>query len=210
VGPFSTNSVALIIEQGHPIWLTIESVAAGEGTIERSADLRAWEPGLSVYSQVLTSSPQDASFRLFDRSINTLLSGAADAVFLRLRQGEAFVVSLSEWRKIAPVRYRFTYNFRRNDNVNTAPTEWSGKVTVENNQVVEVSDARLNGVPVTSPDYSQFETIEGLLGVIEEYKGAQFMTVSYDPVHLFPRLIQVNDWDDYGLRYEVSDWEALP
>ena len=50
-----------------------------------------------------------------------------------------------------------------------------------------------------------FKTVDQLLAIIEESKATHIMTVSYDQVHLFPRLIEIE-----GSRYEISDWEVLP
>jgi hypothetical protein len=156
------------------------------------------------------------SFRLTDRSTQLLLSGLPNPVFLRLRYHTARTVSLEEWQAHEPARYRFTYHYYKHDDVNQNPVSFSETLTIENNRITSITNVRPEQGIGPEEARTLLKTVDQLLSLVEDVrKNSWLTTVSYDPVYLFPRLIEIqpffaSDGNEWGIRHEISDWLILP
>ena len=164
-----------------PVTLNIDSGGAPGLVLDASTDLKSWSPYMNVFSRV-------RSIRFFDRSTNSLPSSPQ---FFRARSAPENVNQLrQEWQGLGYSNYKFTFKricFCGQDVL-------SGTVTVNNGQVVAVTDALgAGGAPIDNPDLSQYKSIEELFDIINDAMGqVDVLMVGFDPTLHFPNQIQVD------------------
>jgi hypothetical protein len=201
-----------IRREGGLITLQIDTgIYAGGKTvnlIQTSSDVTTaswkWQNYLTVFSKI-------PSFSLIELTASL---APQDRRFYRIRTRDGLTVSEQrrEWTALG-----FTnYQFRLTRTCSCTPTTLSGTVTVNNGQVVAVTDARgPDGLPIENPDLSQFKSVEELFDLAQqagEQYAADVCAVAYDKSLFYPTIIEI----DYNAQtvgdeftYEASDVQAV-
>jgi hypothetical protein len=178
-----------------PVTLNIDANGATNFVLQHSQDLKIWRPSLHVFSKL-------RSFRLVDRSTS---DGFPSPRFYRAVSNTRSVDQmLEDWRSKGFRKY--DYRFQRT--CFCSPFNLSATVTVNDGEVVAVSNVQSNGEPITPPDLSQFRSIEELFALVkDEAPKADFLAVEIDDSLQFPSFIDIDYYvlaADDEIQYQAS------
>lgn len=188
------------------ISLTVSGSSSTNFTIELSNDLRTWAPLASIRTQA-------GPVSLFDRSGSIAAGGS------RFYRAKTLGLSVEQAAWLAHGASSYTYHFnQRCFCIPLTPKEADvtvidGKVVSATN-VIYVPSPDPSEHPPSSPDLSQFKTIDDFFGIIQSAlsQPADVLAVSYDPFLSFPNRISIDWWlptVDDEIEYEIINVKPL-
>jgi len=168
------------IWRGFPLF-SIKKTNAPSVQLESSADLKTWQPQLSIYSQL-----DSLYVKYHDEHVTQ-----GHRLYRAAHPAPSAAQKQTNWRALRIRSYQYDYEY--------AEFGYSvqGTVTVADGSVVGVANpiVYVDWKPVENPSSSHFKTLEQLFELIEPaISEAELVTVRFDETSHFPSRIAIDYW----------------